>query len=599
MEAIFIYLAKSIFISLVFWGYYKLVLEGKEFHHYNRFYLMISVVLSIVLPLVKVDWFTIEPNNDKLYLFLQYMNGDALTADLEENNLSWSFYLGVFVMSISALLIVRVLFGIFRLMILKSKYPKEKHKDYTMVLTDLPSAPFTFLKNLFWNNSIDIKTTSGEKIFLHELAHINQKHTVDRLFLQFVKAVFWFNPVLYFFHDEVMLIHEYLADQKAIENKDSKAFAAMLLNQHYTAAAISGTSPFFNSTIKKRLDMLKKNHNTKFSYARRVWALPLLFTLSFVYLVQAKNKEIEISNNEIDNFIQQEVAQIKDTIEKPKVIEIKSERKTVTKNADSKDVKEEKFKVEYNSKDGITLDVSDDVDIYLEGNKITKELLSHIKKDAIKDIQVKNGDEKSIHIYLKNGMWSDKSKGEKTMFAVSSYTDDDIKTEVKKSYTINGKEVSEEELKEKYPEIYEKINSTINGNLKSNKVKYVATSTYIDDNTKESTSAYYLDDKEITEEELKEKYPEIYEKVKDHKGKHISVSSAKTISVKDKDGNDLSFHRDKKGNIKTNFDDSNMEIYLNGKKISKEEMLDLKPSDIKEAKVDKSNGKRRMDIFSK
>lgn len=45
--------------------------------------------------------------------------------------------------------------------------------------------------------------------------------------------------------------------------------------------------------------MLTKPHYTKFSYARRVMALPVLFGISFTYLVTAKNKEIANTNREI------------------------------------------------------------------------------------------------------------------------------------------------------------------------------------------------------------------------------------------------------------------------------------------------------------
>ena len=50
--------------------------------------------------------------------------------------------------------------------------------------------------------------------------------------------------------------------------------------------------------------MLKKS-KTKFSYARRILALPLLFILSFIYLINAKNKEITNTNLEIENAVSQ------------------------------------------------------------------------------------------------------------------------------------------------------------------------------------------------------------------------------------------------------------------------------------------------------
>lgn len=67
--------------------------------------------------------------------------------------------------------------------------------------------------------------------------------------------------------------------------------------------------------------MLQKPQ-TKFGYARRIFALPVLFTVAFAYMVNAKNNEIKEVNKEIDKA----VAEIKqDTVrpqkaEKPQAI---------------------------------------------------------------------------------------------------------------------------------------------------------------------------------------------------------------------------------------------------------------------------------------
>ena len=46
------------------------------------------------------------------------------------------------------------------------------------------------------------------------MVHIEQKHSWDKLFIEFVQAVFWFNPIFYWLKKELFLIHEYLADKR-------------------------------------------------------------------------------------------------------------------------------------------------------------------------------------------------------------------------------------------------------------------------------------------------------------------------------------------------------------------------------------------------
>jgi len=50
------YLLKVIACSGILYGYYWLLLRNKVFHKYNRFYLMAAVVLSLLLPLIKINF---------------------------------------------------------------------------------------------------------------------------------------------------------------------------------------------------------------------------------------------------------------------------------------------------------------------------------------------------------------------------------------------------------------------------------------------------------------------------------------------------------------------------------------------------------------
>jgi hypothetical protein len=85
---------------------------------------------------------------------------------------------------------------------------------------------------------------------------------------------------------------------------DTKAFAQMLLASHFSGTVIPATSPFLSSNLKKRLKMLQKP-KTRFGYAHRILALPIVFTLVFVYAVNAKNKEILKDNKKIEQIVSQ------------------------------------------------------------------------------------------------------------------------------------------------------------------------------------------------------------------------------------------------------------------------------------------------------
>ncbi len=300
METLFLYFAKTILCSGVMFLYYKLFLKDRTFHHYNRFYLLSVLVISLLLPLLKVSYFTLEVNSD-IYMIINSLQNFNSTNTI--NNDFIYFKLAAFVVGlVSVFFLTKLILGLIKIQLLKKKFPKENLEGISFYLTNLQDAPFSFFRNLFWKNSILINSDLGKQILKHEMVHIEQKHSWDKIFTELLTSIFWFNPFFYLIKKEICLIHEYLADKKAVKNSDTKAFAEMLLANHFPGALLPATSPFLSSNLKKRLTMLKKP-KTKFSYVRRISALPILFILGFIYLVNAKNKEIKETNREISRIV--------------------------------------------------------------------------------------------------------------------------------------------------------------------------------------------------------------------------------------------------------------------------------------------------------
>ena len=317
MEPILLYFGKMILCSAVMFAYYLLFLKDKTFHHYNRFYLLSSVVVSLVLPLIKVSYFTIETNKN-LYLLLSGFNQNQLQTTTNYDITIYSVFYAI-IGVVSIILLIRLIVGIIRIQSIKKQFPNETIEGIKFYQTNLNNAPFSFFRNLFWKKSIEINSPVGQQILKHEMVHIEQKHSWDKLLMQVSKSVFWFNPVFYFINKEINLIHEYLADNKAVKKSDTRAFAQMLLESHFSGSVLPVTSPFLSSNLKKRFTMITKN-KTKYSYARKLFALPILFFMVFAYMVNAKNKEITETNKAIEIAVNE----MKNDTIKPKASEFDS-----------------------------------------------------------------------------------------------------------------------------------------------------------------------------------------------------------------------------------------------------------------------------------
>ncbi|MPS64269.1 M56 family metallopeptidase [Chryseobacterium sp.] len=302
MEALF-YILKVMICSGVLLGYYYLSLKDKTFHHYNRFYLLFSILISLLLPLIRLEDFTIEVNQNIYMLIDTVQNFSPSENTNTHENLYYTVAFSVLGI-ISVYFLGKFIYGTFKIHELKTKFERENIEGINFYRTDLTDAPFSYFKNLFWKNSITLNSEIGKQILKHEMVHIEQKHTFDKIILEIITSVFWFNPFYHLIKREINLIHEYLADKKAVKQSDTRAFAQMLLASHFSGTELPATSPFLSSNLKKRLTMLQKSQ-TKFGYARRILALPVVFTVAFAYMVNAKNKEIAKTNLEIEKVVSQ------------------------------------------------------------------------------------------------------------------------------------------------------------------------------------------------------------------------------------------------------------------------------------------------------
>jgi TonB-dependent SusC/RagA subfamily outer membrane receptor len=296
MQAIFIYLLKVCACSGLLLGYYWIALRNKQFHQYNRFYLLCTLILSLVLPVLQLEWFTVQSGNETAIQFMQvlYMPAVNLGAPATARTISWQEVTATLLLLSFAVLLTRLLSRIVTIYRLKKRYPCTRlNESVELIETDLPQAPFSFLSNLFWRTDIDLDEATGRQILQHEITHIREKHTWDKLFLQTVLCLYWMNPFFWLLQRELYLVHEFIADRKAVQDKDASAFAAMLLQAQFGKFQFAPAQPFFYSPIKRRLFMLTTSKDARYSYARRVMVLPLLATVCtlFAFRIQAQQQQ--------------------------------------------------------------------------------------------------------------------------------------------------------------------------------------------------------------------------------------------------------------------------------------------------------------------
>lgn len=289
-QSILMYLIKTILISGIFVAYYWFALRNKKFHYYNRFYLLTASVISLIAPLLNFDWFSIEePVLYGSYEVMQFVLPVAQTDAVY--HFSWMDFVLMGSVLIAMTFVCMLLIQIIKIQKLKHKSQVTPMDGFDFVNTKEENAPFSFFNNLFWKESISLQDEGGQQIFKHEITHIQQKHTWDRIYCQIIASIFWMNPFNWMIQKELMTIHEFIADEEAVGNANVEIFAKMLLQAHYGNHFLNPTHQFFNSSIKRRMLMLTTSKSIKYTYLRRLMVLPILVIAVGLVSIKVNAKE--------------------------------------------------------------------------------------------------------------------------------------------------------------------------------------------------------------------------------------------------------------------------------------------------------------------
>ncbi|MDQ6904158.1 MAG: N-acetylmuramoyl-L-alanine amidase [Bacteroidota bacterium] len=284
------YLSKVLICSGILCGYYYVALRNKVFHRWNRFYLLASIVLAMIIPIVKINIFQSPNEKGTVVKMLQTINNS------DEIIIEYGRYNGLQLSSTTILFtaytLVTIIFfsifilGLYKIKRLRRKNPVTQFEGINFIATDAKGTPFSFFNSIFWNNAIDLHSPQGQQIFNHEIAHVKEKHSYDKMLANVVLIFFWMNPFFWMMKKELSMIHEFIADEEALKDSDINAFAEMILQTVYPGQNFSLTNNFFHSPLKRRLLMFTKNKNLRVSYVSRLLVLPLMAFIFFAFTIK-------------------------------------------------------------------------------------------------------------------------------------------------------------------------------------------------------------------------------------------------------------------------------------------------------------------------
>jgi len=301
MENLLIYFLKANGLIILFYLMYVVFLRKETFFVSNRWYMIIGLIVSLVLPLItftKTIWVDPIPIQESFEEITPIITTSDATP-IQENLIDWSLVATTTYIVISILLVMRITFELVSFFNRIRKHNKKKESEYTLIYSNTTENPFSFFNYVVINPSL-FSEIEIQHILTHESIHVKQKHSVDVLLGKLFCALFWVNPIVWLYRKAMLQNLEFIADNatfQQIENKYEyqKTLLKVVTHQHN----LSITNQFYQSLIKKRIVMLHTNQSHKRNAWKYATILPLLTGFFFMFQIETVAQVKEVVTNEI------------------------------------------------------------------------------------------------------------------------------------------------------------------------------------------------------------------------------------------------------------------------------------------------------------
>jgi hypothetical protein len=302
MKTLALYLLQVIIVSGILYAYYHFVLRNKKFHQYNRFYLLGSLLIALLVPCLNIPVY-FSANQEKSSTVLRtlrvfystsgYTTTASPTVPVSSRILiNWENLLTAAYLIIAFVFFLKLILSLKRINSLIRSYPAEELEGIYFVNTNEPGTPFSFFRWLFWDSKIELQSEKGQQIFRHEIFHIQQKHTWDLVLMETITTICWLNPFFHLMKKELSTIHEFLADQYAVNEERKWDYAELLLMQALRTRQVL-VNPFFNNQIKRRIAMITTSTKPGYQYLRKIMVLPVAAITIALVAFSYKTKEVK------------------------------------------------------------------------------------------------------------------------------------------------------------------------------------------------------------------------------------------------------------------------------------------------------------------
>ena len=465
MSAVLLYSIKSAIVLSMLYLPYMLMLRRESFFRFNRMVLLSILLLSLVLPLCNIPWMSLDHQPVVQAAQLQMLElgipvhvlpevqviASPLRGGREGSFSLFHLLTFIYIIGMAALLMAR-LWQIARLQF-GLKQGVLWHNDEQGVRIYCHSgdvAPFSWMRNIVINEKD--YDEAGREIVLHEMGHIQGRHSWDVVLLTLVQMLQWWNPLCYVLGISLRDVHEYEADNFVLEQGVSaQGYQLLLIRKAVGSGGYPFANSFNHSLTKKRITMMKKSKSNPWMKSKALYVIPVAALALSAFATPKFVAPIEETVTKLEGKGTENSANLQVLEQEMNPAAQKDMTQSSTENVILEEVKQQDTEGRpLFVLDGKIIEVSKDVNFGTMNSEEQFSSLLNINVEDIESITVLKNEEATK-------IWGD--KGANGVIVITTKSKDDVKELVKKlpgaemdddgNITVGGKSVAKIMLEDK------------------------------------------------------------------------------------------------------------------------------------------------------
>ena len=266
-----------------FYAVYSIFLKKDTHFAMNRFYLLLTALLSLFIPLLSLNLDLAGMPESYSYIVDTISVGSRWAEHALPDDRGTFKFLMVLYSAGAIVALTGFLIRIARLLLIIRSEGYARHDGMKIVfLPEGSGSPFSFFRYVFITRE-HYRSKEASEMLMHEKIHVSQWHSVDLLLIEILTILQWFNPFIWLYRKSMKHIHEYIADEAVIRQSDDKqAYQYVLLHIGTGFIAGSVTNHFNHSLLKRRFIMMNRSKSLPHTRWKIVAILPVM---AFLFLV--------------------------------------------------------------------------------------------------------------------------------------------------------------------------------------------------------------------------------------------------------------------------------------------------------------------------